>query len=64
MKSTIEQRVATLETQVAALSTTDGNTDSPKKGWLKMAGRLKKTKVAVEADRLGREFRKQQNRKS
>jgi hypothetical protein len=64
MKSTIEQRVATLETQVAALSAKGGKTDAPKKGWLNVAGKLKRTKVAVEADRLGREFREEQNRKS
>lgn len=64
MKSTIEQRIATLEMQVAALSTTTGKAAFPKKEWINMAGRLKKTKLAVEADRLGREFRDEQNRNS
>ena len=63
MKNTIEQRVETLEKQFATLSTAVGKTGSAKKDWLRMAGCLKKTKFATEADRLGREFRAEQNRR-
>ncbi|HTE92195.1 MAG TPA: hypothetical protein VK678_01650 [Bradyrhizobium sp.] len=63
MKDTIEQRVETLEKQFATLSSVVGEAGSPKKDWLKMTGRLKKTKFATEADRLRREFRAEQNRR-
>jgi len=63
MKNTIEQRVETLEKQLPTLSSVVGKAGSPKKDWIKMAGRLKKTKFATEADRLGREFRAEQNRR-
>ena len=63
MKNTIEQRVEKLEKQFATLATVVGRTGSPKKDWLNMAGRLKKTKFATGADRLGREFRAEQNRR-
>ncbi len=63
MKNTIEQRVETLEKQLATLSTIVVNTGAIKTDWQNIAGRLKKTKFAIEADRLGREFRKEQNRK-
>jgi hypothetical protein len=62
MRNTIEQRIETLEKQFATLATVVGKTGGAKKDWLNMAGRLKKTKFAVEADRLGREFRAEQNR--
>lgn len=62
MKNTIEQRVETLEKQFATLAAVAGKTEAPKKDWRSMAGRLKKTKFALDADRLGREFRAEQNR--
>ena len=39
MKNTIEQRVETLEKQLATLSSVVGKAGSPKKDWLKMARR-------------------------
>ena len=59
MKNTIEQRIEMLEKQIATLAE---RTDAPKKDWRSMAGRLKKTKFATDADQLGREFRAEQNR--
>ena len=62
MRTTIEQRVKSLEKQFATLATVVEKAVAPKKDWLSMAGRLKKTKFAVGADLLGREFRAEQNR--
>ena len=53
--------MTTLEKNLAKLS---GAARKPaKKDWRLMAGRLRDTEFAREADRLGREFRDEQNRK-
>ena len=61
MKQTLEQRVASLEKSVAELSVTVSKPAPPKKDWRRMAGRLRDSEFAREVDRLGREFRDQQN---
>ena len=62
MKSTSEiDPVAALEKSVAEVSPKVPKCEPVKKDWRKMAGRLRDTEFAREADRLGREYREQQN---
>ena len=49
------------EKSVAELSAAILMREPVKKDWRKMAGRLRDTEFAREADRLGREYREQQN---
>ena len=62
MKATSEiDPLAAPEQSAAELSATLLKREPVKKDWQKMAGRLRDTEFAREADRLGREYREQQN---
>ena len=62
MKTTSETDIiATPEKSAAELSAAILKREPVKKDWRKMAGRLRDTEFAREADRLGREYREQQN---
>jgi hypothetical protein len=62
MKQTLERRVATLEKNLAKLATALGQPPPPAKDWRRMAGCLRDTETAREADRLGRKYREAQNK--
>ena len=62
MKQTLERRVAALEKNLEKLSTALGQPPTIRKDWRRMAGRLRDTEFAREADQLGRKFRKAQNK--
>ena len=62
MKTTFEiDPIAAPEKGVAELSAETPKPEPVKKDWRKMAGRLRDTEFGREADRLGREYREQQN---
>jgi hypothetical protein len=61
MKQTLEQRIASLEKSVAKLATAVLRPTPLKKDWRRMAGSLRDTKFAREADRLGRRYRAEEN---
>ena len=62
MKTTSEiDLIVPPEKSVPELSAEVGKREPVKKDWRKMAGRLRDTEFAREADRLGREYREQQN---
>jgi len=60
MAETIEKRVDELEKKVADLSTTVLRLTPQKKDWKSTIGMLREDELSKEADRLGREYRKQQ----
>jgi hypothetical protein len=61
MEQTIEQRLATVEQTLASLASTVSQLAPVKKDWRRAAGKLRDTAFNREADRLGREYRDQQN---
>ena len=63
MATTLEERVHTLEQQVADLiaQLTGGEKSPTTKDWRSSVGMLPRDEVSEQADRLGREWREQQN---
>ena len=62
MKTTSEiDPLAAPEQSAAEHSPEVAKREPVKKDWRKMVGRLRDTEFAREADRLGREYREQQN---
>ena len=61
MKTTIQQRLETLEKTVKGLRATVLGLTPAKKNWRSTVGTLKNSKMAREAARFGQEYRKQQN---
>lgn len=59
MSKTLEQRVEELEQQVAELMS-EGRTSPLKKDWRRAIGAFADDPTFDEAERLGREYRKQQ----
>jgi len=60
MSQTIEKRVEDLEKQVAALSQQVLDLRPLKKDWRRTIGSLPEDEMTREAERFGREYRKQQ----
>ena len=60
MAESIEKRVDELEKKVADLSATVLRLTPQKKDWKSTIGMLREDELSKEADRLGREYRKQQ----
>ena len=58
---TLEQRLSTVEHSLSELRNTVLNLTPIKKDWRQAAGKLRDTTLAREVDRLGREYREQQN---
>jgi hypothetical protein len=58
--ATLEHRIAVLEREVARLK---GEKYANEKPYLKTAGVLADSKIAQEAERLGRAWRKRQNKR-
>ena len=61
MEPILETQIDVPEKCAAELSVEVPKREPVKKDWRKMAGRLRDTEFAREADRLGREYREQQN---
>ncbi|HNW42808.1 MAG TPA: hypothetical protein PKN08_12975 [Opitutaceae bacterium] len=61
MEHTLEQRLATVEKSLRELTTTVLKLTPVKKDWRKSVGKLRDTPLAREVDRLGQEYRAQQN---
>lgn len=61
MEQTLETRLATVEQTLASLATTVAQLSPAKKDWRRAAGKLSDSTFNREADRLGREYRDQQN---
>jgi cell division protein FtsB len=60
MSQTLEKRVEDLEKQVAELSTQVLNLRKLRKDWRSTFGLIGDDEITREAERLGREYRKQQ----
>jgi hypothetical protein len=60
MPTTLEQRVEAVEKKLADLSAQVLGLRSVKKDWTKTVGTLPDDEMSREAERLGREYRKQQ----
>lgn len=60
----LEQRVAALETEVRALREQVATGEVPKRSVIDLFGKYKDDPATAEADRLGREWRERENRKS
>jgi hypothetical protein len=60
MSQTMEQRVEELEKKVSDLTARVLKLRSPAKGWRPTVGTLEDDEITREAERLGREYRKQQ----
>lgn len=58
---TLEQRLSTVEHSLSELQNTVLKLTPIKKDWRHAAGKLRETPLAREVDRLGREYREQQN---
>jgi len=58
---TLEQRLTTVEDSLSELRNTVLKLTPIKKDWRQAAGKLRDTPLAREVDRLGREYREQQN---
>jgi hypothetical protein len=62
MEGTIEQRFNNVEKTLATLTSTVSQLVPKKKDWRLAVGRLRDTPFNREVDRLGREYRQQQNK--
>ncbi len=60
MSQTLEKRIEDLEKRVAALSEQVLDLRPVKKDWRRMVGCMPDDDITREAERLGREYRKQQ----
>lgn len=60
MALTLEKRVDELEKKVAELSAQVLDLRPPRKDWRRAVGTLESDEMTREAERLGREYRKQQ----
>ena len=60
MSQTLEKRVEELERKIAELSTQVLELRMPRKDWRLTVGSMPDDEVTREAERLGREYRKQQ----
>ncbi|WP_395750439.1 hypothetical protein [Prosthecobacter sp.] len=58
---TFEQRLSSVEHSLSELQSTVLKLTPVKKDWRQAAGKLRDTSLAREVDRLGREYREQQN---
>lgn len=61
MKATLEQRLGIVEDSLAEMKHALLGGTFVKKDWRSAAGKLRDTAFAREVDRLGREYRHQQN---
>lgn len=61
MEHTLEQRLAAVEKSLRDLTTMLLKPHAGKKDWRKSVGKLRDTPLAREVDRLGQEYRAQQN---
>ena len=61
MEETIEQRLHTVEKTLAALASTVSQLTPVKKDWRRAVGKLRDTPFNHEVDRLGQEYRQQEN---
>jgi hypothetical protein len=60
MSQTLEKRVEELESKVAELSAQVLHLQPPRKDWRRTVGSMPDDEITREAERLGREYRKQQ----
>ena len=61
MEQTIEQRLNSVEKTLATLASTVSQLAPVKKDWRRAVGKLRDTPFNREVDRLGAEYRQQQN---
>ena len=62
MQHTIEQRLSSVEKTLASLASSVSKLTPVKKDWRNAAGKLRDTPFNREVDKLGEEFRQQQNK--